>query len=137
MDEQLKLVRQKPMNGRVKRLWQSELRSGKYLQGQCALKQISTGGTTYCCLGVLAEIYARETGEAWILDGSSNQFRMDGSAGDLGGNILSWSGLESGRGPILDGEDATIRNDVSEWTFDEIADALDRVPDDGTGNESK
>jgi len=41
--------------------WVNELRSGKYTQGQGALKKIYHKETQHCCLGVLGELIVDET----------------------------------------------------------------------------
>ena len=47
------------MKKRVKKLWVEALRSGGYKQGRKRLRY----GDTYCCLGVLCDLYRKETGE--------------------------------------------------------------------------
>lgn len=43
------------LDAKIKAKWLKALRSGKYRQGQGALKTVSEEGTrSYCCLGVLA-----------------------------------------------------------------------------------
>lgn len=51
----------KKMNQRVLRLWTEALRSGNYKQGQQRLR----ADDTYCCLGVLADVYCKDVGEDW------------------------------------------------------------------------
>lgn len=49
------------MNADVKEKWLAALRSGEFKQGKERLKN----GDTYCCLGVLTELYRREHGGVW------------------------------------------------------------------------
>ncbi len=45
----------------VAKKWVKALRSGKYKQGECYLKQSDNkGGFNHCCLGVLCELYNDE-----------------------------------------------------------------------------
>ncbi len=44
----------------MKRKWMQALRSGKYTQGKGRLKRTKKDGThTYCCLGVLRDLYPK------------------------------------------------------------------------------
>lgn len=45
--------------------WIAALRSGKYRQGKYVLKQINSGGASFCCLGVLCDLAAKDGGEPW------------------------------------------------------------------------
>lgn len=44
------------MNPDIKAKWVAALRSGTFVQGKEHLKRESTGGATFCCLGVLCEV---------------------------------------------------------------------------------
>jgi len=49
------------MNPEVKKLWVDALRSGEYKQGYKDLFKIdSNGNKSYCCLGVLTELYNKQ-----------------------------------------------------------------------------
>ena len=49
------------MKKRVLTKWLKALRSGKYKQGRGALCQIDKKGTeSFCCLGVLCDLYNKE-----------------------------------------------------------------------------
>jgi hypothetical protein len=84
------------MNKRVKRLWIKALRSGKYKQGAGFLRQSADGGNgyAYCCLGVLCEIYSKQTGS----DGAWNDrvFRTTkgSSSGALPEAVQEWAGID-------------------------------------------
>jgi hypothetical protein len=46
------------MKKEIAKRWVKALRSGKYKQGECYLKQYNNkGGFNHCCLGVLCELY--------------------------------------------------------------------------------
>jgi len=46
------------MNAKVKKRWVAALRSGTYKQGTGQLKDVTND--TFCCLGVLCELYVKE-----------------------------------------------------------------------------
>lgn len=46
------------MNKEIKQKWLNALRSGEYKQGTGCLRS----GNEFCCLGVLTDIYSKETG---------------------------------------------------------------------------
>ena len=48
------------MKKNIAKRWVKALRSGKYKQGQCLLKQVEEGQVKYCCLGVLCELYNQD-----------------------------------------------------------------------------
>lgn len=53
----------KVMNPEVKKRWVAALRSGEYVQGNDAMCVRSEyAEDSYCCLGVLADMYCKETG---------------------------------------------------------------------------
>ena len=69
------------MNEEIGQRWVAALRSGKYQQTQEELRRsglpgYSTLEPSYCCLGVLCDLYLKEVGGFWI--GDSVQ-EMDGS----------------------------------------------------------
>lgn len=51
------------MNADIAKRWAAELRSGAFKQGTQNLKYEDCDSTYHCCLGVLCELYMRETGE--------------------------------------------------------------------------
>ncbi len=53
------------MNQQVKQKWVDALKSGDYQQTRATLKDQSG----FCCLGVLCDLYSKETGEDWVQDG--------------------------------------------------------------------
>ena len=56
----------KKMDPRVKRKWLNWLRSGMYSRTKNVLcKETRTGNCSFCCLGVLSNIHAEETGGHW------------------------------------------------------------------------
>ena len=108
------------MNQEIKTKWVEALRSGDYKQTKEYLKK----NNCHCCLGVLCEISALETGF-----GVKENKLENGGDDLLGDTILMWSGLNDLRGAmvIIDGESLmlTEHNDDSGRTFLEIADAIE------------
>jgi hypothetical protein len=50
------------INANIKKKWVAALRSGEYKQGRGWLRQIDAKGVErFCCLGVLCDIYTKET----------------------------------------------------------------------------
>lgn len=57
------------MRPEVKEKWIEKLESGEFKQGKYVLKkQHDEGDVRHCCLGILCEIYAEETGAKWEPD---------------------------------------------------------------------
>jgi hypothetical protein len=79
----------------VKELWVTALRSGTYQQGQGALRR----DDTYCCLGVLCDLYAQVHPTAKWSDRVSPQGFMAGQGSDFYASppavVHEWSGLPS------------------------------------------
>lgn len=101
----------------IKSKWLHALRSGEYKQGKGRLREHAA----YCCLGVLCDIHAKETGGRW----SSNEY-LD-CAGILPVKVRDWAGLEA-RDPVVDGLDGrclSSHNDNGK-PFPEIADLIEK-----------
>lgn len=77
------------MNEQIKQCWIEALRSGEYQQTQGYLRT----DTGYCCLGVLTDLYIKETGEKWTDNGCSYTFC--GSNSFLPQCVVDWADLES------------------------------------------
>lgn len=87
------------MNKRVKKLWIKALRSGKFRKTKNMLRSVSRGGNeSYCCLGVLTELYRREIPRRgkWLED--SAEFipahdPSDSNSTELPQCVQRWAGL--------------------------------------------
>lgn len=77
------------MNAKVKRRWIKALRGGKYQQGKHALR---TNGK-FCCLGVLCDLHATETGGTWEPLSHTSQRVYLGEENVLPGEVVEWAGL--------------------------------------------
>lgn len=113
------------MNKSVKELWLTALRSDKYNQGSGMLKQINSGETSYCCLGVLYEIATvvgvASHGEPKALDSQAAQCRFvcPGESPEphwLSPTMRTWSELTQ-----EDEKRLSDMNDKENKTFAEIA----------------
>jgi len=85
------------MNKKVKKLWVTALRSGKYKQGKSRLK-ISDG--QFCCLGVLCDLYIQKTKKgAWgeRPDDTPIFIGTDGNIEEcvLPCEVQEWAGIDS------------------------------------------
>jgi len=108
--------------------WITALRSNEYPQCTNALRQDGS----FCCLGVLADLYIKETGEEQAYWESHGQFRDGGQieAFSLPEKVIKWAGVQ-GSDPHVskdrsDDEEvfdqwATQLNDDERWSFQQIA----------------
>ena len=111
----------------VKEKWINALRSGEYEQGKGKLRK----DNNYCCLGVLCDIYNKETGDGeWVLKyklGDNNVFNFNTnreSVDDvLSYNIANWAGLVNNNPNIITKAIAGINDDGA--TFEEIANLIE------------
>ena len=84
------------MNSKIKEAWVNALRSGKYEQGSERLRSVSG----YCCLGVLCDIYAKETNTEWEFRGNEetnlqpmDYWYFDDQSEFLPESVMDWAGL--------------------------------------------
>jgi hypothetical protein len=133
------------MNPEIKQKWLNALRSGEYPQGRNSLRN----GNGFCCLGVLCDIYSKETNKSWTrydadrgevyvpfdelrdkVEDLYDYLHMDEEPELLPQSVMNWAGLESGSPEVevdigpLKRELATL-NDEGE-TFDTIADLIEK-----------
>lgn len=90
------------MNADVKELWVNALRSGEYEQGEGNLRvRLDNGSYEFCCLGVLCDIYRKETGEG---DWGQDNFFL-GESEYLPIKVTSWAGLRDSNPVVRDSDD--------------------------------
>lgn len=118
----------------VKQRWVAALRSGEYKQAHGALRTVNPDDDTalnHCCLGVLCDLYAAETGIDWkrsIL--SEVPVVYLGAVDSLPEEVREWAGL-SGADPRARGftlaelNDGTEDDGVPAHSFDQIADIIE------------
>lgn len=95
------------MNPVAKKKWLEVLRSGEYTQGQTALNHDGT----FCCLGVLCDVYLKETGdpnsewesneEVYFTTKDPNGQIIDSSLEFLPMRVMGWAGLGEQNPPIV------------------------------------
>jgi hypothetical protein len=108
----------------IKNLWTAALRSGKYKQGQKALKQ----GDKFCCLGVLCDISGLDE---WtrLPETTKDRDKYMYEMSYLPRPVLKWAGFIPGNetGEFI-GEKIVLSemNDILEYSFEEIADVIDK-----------
>lgn len=90
------------MKKEVAKKWIKALRSGKYKQGQCYLKQFyDNGKTEHCCLGVLCELYndtMKKNHKKTLSTKVRNKITTDcvvfnNREGELPRVVMKWSGI--------------------------------------------
>lgn len=103
------------MKPEIKAQWLAALRSGDYQQGTSLLHYEDR----FCCLGVLCDLYAKDTGNAWDSEAFGSVCNMYGQDGTLPLQVQEWAGLEYSNPMDLAG-----RND-SGATFEELAELIE------------
>ena len=109
------------MNKEWKEKWVTALRSGKYQQGQGVLR---SKDDKFCCLGVLCDLFAKETGSIdWEEYGPDYAFEY--CAGTLHKRVANETGLA--RHCDAEGDLITMNDSVNNpATFSEIADWIEK-----------
>lgn len=129
------------MKEQIKNLWVQALTSGEYKQTRASLRDYEEEECTYCALGVLCDLYAKEHGERWMLLDKGYGYQFYLSIGDgydeenivLPEAVKEWAGLNSIDPHVLTsvpGVDTptnitiSILNDDYLYSFSKIADAI-------------
>ena len=112
------------MNHEVKEKWVKALRSNEYTQG----KNYLNCGDKYCCLGVLTDLYVKETGQEW------KKYHTDLKSFEnktcvLPKVVVDWAGLtkDVGDDVIVNDYPSSLVgcNDGLELSFNQIADLIE------------
>lgn len=82
------------MNQEIKDKWIAALRSGEYIQGKEALRRKDN---TFCCIGVLCDIYQKEKGGEWEDIGDYKYYGFKDAVGNersgvMTKDVISWTG---------------------------------------------
>jgi len=124
------------MNEAIKTKWVAALLSNEYEQTEGVLRN----GNGYCCLGVLCDLYSKETGVEW-LDMGYGRFSMHSADNVLPYEVEQWAGLTHEHGGYVavskrydEGEDTTVfhspslteLNDSWAYNFHQIADVIEQ-----------
>jgi len=126
------------MNKDVAEKWAEALRSGEYKQGTSALLM----NNKHCCLGVLCEVYKKETGDGQWTEATEESCgshhitaalmftTIKGGDTQLPPNaVYNWAGMNDSNPVVRYGgllTHFTALNDKSLLTFDEIAEIIEK-----------
>ena len=119
------------MDSTIKEKWLAALRSGKYKQGTGNLK---TKTNRFCCLGVLCDVYRKETKYGkWMKDNFGNFHFINTKkskkdfkdAGVLPLNVMEWADLPSVN-PLIDVGSSLAGINDSCASFEKIADIIEK-----------
>lgn len=118
------------MNKKIKKKWLAALRSGKYKQAKGKLRRSipNTSQYKHCCLGVLCDIYRKETGKGEF--NSTGHYVIDGEYGYgiLPEAVRDWAGLTRSNPEVKYGGGnmciASV-NDMEKVGFERIADLIE------------
>jgi hypothetical protein len=123
------------MKKRIRDLWVAALRSGKYKRGQGYLRPSED---TYCCLGVLSDLYLEEQPGEWVLycvEGGRWNLKLGNREEDLGcgllpKRILRWAGVTRGELEIFEKVLPDMNDEgcspCDSYDFNTIADHIER-----------
>lgn len=131
----------------VQAAWVKALRSGEFEQGTARLasEDVTNGRARYCCLGVLCELAYR----AGVVETRSTPnhgregtaflrfIEYDGAVTYPNRRVYEWAGVDAGYGgegkvrptalPTgLAGASLAVLNDDEGWSFEQIADLIER-----------
>lgn len=124
------------MKTQIKQKWVDALRSGDYQQGESRLFD----GKNYCCLGVLCDIYRKETNnEDWTLRYSEfeshDKWYFAEQSEVLPENVMDWAGLTEVNPTIYgeencNGEEIKVSHDIaslndSGYNFKELSNYIE------------
>lgn len=119
------------MNPAVKTRWLAALRSDDHVQGRGALHRFDAEGfATFCCLGVLCHLAARDDVVDVQLGGRRVTYGSEGDDGVLPFEVMTWAGLDDAD-PTVDGLPLTALNDgnhlrgVRARSFTELANLIE------------
>lgn len=103
------------MNQKIAERWADALRSGQYEQGSGYLHKVDG---SYCCLGVLCELY----GDPGWEQSSETPLALETATGDFAypsTEVLAWADMDQ-----TEADSYAIKNDELKWSFEEIADYI-------------
>ena len=109
----------------IKQKWIDALATATYKQG----REVLRNKDEFCCLGVLCDIYSKETGVEWkLLDDVSETMEIERCVSYLPIEVEKWAGLDS-HNPMVKIESlGTFSliwvNDSFNYTFPQIAELI-------------
>jgi hypothetical protein len=117
------------MDKHVAERWAQALRSGQYQQGQ---HELHPDTNSYCCLGVLCDLYRVEQGKGeWTTTkyGIGGVFQIgpdDLETGVLPESVKDWAGMHSSVGEIVGTVDALAALNDEGMEFPQLADLIEK-----------
>ena len=82
------------MNPEIKQKWINALRSGEYEQSSKGfLHTANEFNETYCCLGVLCDLYAKEHNKEWTNNYGRSNLYFEGEGHYPPQSVVEWAGL--------------------------------------------
>ncbi len=105
------------MKKKIANMWVDALRSGEYTQGYRALCRVDNndGSKTYCCLGVLCDLYQKNQTKNKKKKLSvktdttgSTVISFNNNSGVLPSAVQNWAGMSSCNGQIYAGDDPDL-----------------------------
>lgn len=116
------------MNKEIAKQWCAALRSGEYKQGQYSLNNVSKN--TYCCLGVLCDLYIKSGGNLRLsLHDNGITRAYDGCTGMPPSSVMDWAGMRTPHGMYNTPDDNLVADNDSGLSFDKIADIIEAQVD--------
>lgn len=117
------------MNPEIKQKWLNALRSGEYSQGRYQLRDDCNH---FCCLGVLTDLYLKETNQEWIEGLEQFAYFAPSRLGDNGEvltqEVIEWADLKEHNPTIsirTGDKQISDLNDFERFSFDEISDLIE------------
>ena len=96
------------MKKEIKAKWIKALLSGKYKQGREVLRRKNN---TFCCLGVLCDLYIKEIGGEWKMGKDGISYCIMQNDTGLPSKIQRWAGINSTEGSYDSDNDKTLADD--------------------------
>jgi hypothetical protein len=111
------------MDKHIAERWVQAMRSGQYQQGTEALHP---NGHSYCCLGVLCDLYRVEQGKGEWVDSLFACGPGDYETAVLPEMVKSWAGMRTSTGSIAGTEDELAALNDEGMEFPQLADLIEK-----------
>lgn len=111
--------------------WVAALRSGNYSQTK---EVLCDGGGGYCCLGVLCDIYEKETGDT-LPKKESGMYKVSEDTLLDFPYVREWVGLQGTQGEFATRTDipasllTALNDEWDNWDFNKLADLIESEPE--------
>jgi len=115
------------MISEVKTKWLESLRSGDYSQGTNKLFD----GKSYCCLGVLCDLYQKQSNQQWDQKASefelTESFYCNDQSEVLSDDVANWAGLDSNNPTVLNESSRVPLAELNDsgYTFQELSNYIE------------